>query len=718
MYPRQRASRCETFTSHTIEAMSARPTLRRGIPRRFWVPLALFLLGLWLTRHAWGGVAPEGDDLPYHLSRAQFGWSTVFRSLHLDGWIPRFGAGSQAFLLYGPGLSMAFSVVKLLSFGQLDDATVMTSIMTVSFAAAGPGVWFVARSLRLSALTSGLAGLIGLCVSVPFGVGIAGTFDLGLVANQMAVPLYCLSLGLVLRIAGAHLGDAVDLATPARRWGRVLLAGITIMALLVTHPATTVMFALTGLVVLPVVLVRRHTPLSRPILDLAITAGVATIASAWWLLPIAVHHAPRAPSADWSTPPMWTRVGDVVNGRVMFSPQIAALVTVAVAVLLAQLTSRRARVWRQALGPGLVLAPLAVFLLGYWLHGRFGTEADAANLIPNRGLGFVGLLLALPTAQFLSAAADSLVRSKQLAALLLPLAAAIVAVNPSLIPASATARNVPALPASITEVATALHDDMPPWSRFVFAQRDDFRTSFGIVHPELWIAYDAERNTVTDLGGNAVSAFDNYLQDHIFDGTFDDVPGRLAAAGVTHLLVGPSDLSFMARPEWSAWQPVWNGAGTTIFRHSSPAGQPTADAQIVVDRPVDVTLRRYSPERLVWTARNAPAFTAVFAIAAFPKWHVTADGRDVPTSVSADGLLRAAVPAGTTTIEAEFVRDWADYLGVAITGLGLLFVAGTWVRGQRRGRSPEHPYDDEHDDERNAADGALGPVDELEPVER
>lgn len=192
----------------------------------------------------------------------------------------------------------------------------------------------------------------------------------------------------------------------------------------------------------------------------------------------------------------------------------------------------------------------------------------------------------------------------------------------------------------------------------------------------------------------------------------------LAAAGVTHLLVGPSDLSFMARPEWSAWQPVWNGAGDDLPPQLTGR---TADRRHPDRR--RSSGRRDTPALLARTTRvdreERPGVHRRLRHRGIPRNGTSRPtDSDVPTSVSADGLLRAAVPAGTTTIEAEFVRDWADYLGVAITGLGLLFVAGTWVRGQRRGRSPEHPYDDEHDDERNAADGALGPVDELEPVER
>ena len=105
-------------TEETTATRSDHPTAFERY-RHLLVPLALFLLGMWLTRHVWGGVAPEGDDLPYHLSRAQFGWSSIFRAGHLDGWMPRFGAGSQAFLLYGPGLAIVFctnhSIAGLLS---------------------------------------------------------------------------------------------------------------------------------------------------------------------------------------------------------------------------------------------------------------------------------------------------------------------------------------------------------------------------------------------------------------------------------------------------------------------------------------------------------------------------------------------------------------------------------------------------------------------------
>lgn len=669
--------------------------------RSLLVPLALFLLGMWLTRHVWGGIAPEGDDLPYHLSRAQFGWSSIFRTGHLDGWSPRFGAGSQAFLLYGPGLAIVFSALRVVTFGLISDGAAMAVIMTVSYAAAGPGVWWVARSLRMSQLASGLAGLAGLCVSVPFGVGIAGTFDLGLVPNQLAVPMFLGALGLILRICGSTLGDSPEPLPQRHRHRMALGAGLLIASTVVTHPQSAVALALTLVFAVPFVLLH-HNARWQPALEGLVETGIVTIvASTWWLVPLAVDHEPRAPLSDWGTPPFWTRVNELVTGKLLFTSPIAALVTVAVAVLLVQLSTPRSRVWRQGLGPGVVLTPIFLLLAGFAIRNRWGAGADVASSLPNRLVGYIGLLLALPLGLFLAEAGATALRGARRATWLLPAAVVIVAIDPNLIHASNAARDVPAMPPAVTAVSKALSADMEPWSRFAFAQENGFRGSFGILHPEFWIAWEARRNTVGDLGGNAVSPFDNYLQDHIFDGYFTNAPRRLADAGVTHLLVGPTDLPKMSAPEWSEWKLVWSGGGTSMFRRTAPAGQPAADSQITTSAPSDIRLTRYGPERLVWSKRGGPATDAVIAVAAFRKWHVRVDGQEIPSSATArpstgggEGLITVHLPAGSAEIEATFERTWSDYAGLVVTVAGALaLIWGWWTRRRSRRRDGRDPVE-------------------------
>lgn len=663
---------------------------RLGRHRHLLVPLGLFVLGMWLTRHAWGGVAPEGDDLPYHLIRARFGWSSIFRAGHLDGWLPRFGAGSQAFLLYGPGLAMVFSALRVVTFGLISDGAAMATIMTVSCAAAGPGVWFVARSLRMSQLAAGLAGVIGLCVSVPFGVGIAGTFDLGFAANQLAVPMFLAALGLVLRLVGSTLGDSSERLPQRERRRLAFLTGLVLAAVVVTHPYTAITLALTLAITVPFVLLHHDAPWQPAFEGLVETGIVAVVASTWWLVPLAIDHEPRAPLSDWSTPPLWTRVNELVTGKLLFTAPLSALVTVAVAVLLVQLTVPKSRVWRQGLGPGIVLTPIILLLAGFAIRNRWGASADAASSLPNRTVGYIGLLLALPAGLFIAEAGATALRGVRRATWLLPAAALTVAVSPGLIHASDTAKDIPEMPPAITAVSKALAEDMPPWSRFVFAQENGFRTSFGIVHPEFWIAWQAKRNTVADLGGNSVSPFDNYLQDHIFDGQVPDVPRRLANAGVTHLLVGPTDLPKMSDPQWAAWTLAWSGAGTSMFRRTAPPEQPAADAQITTSAPSDIELTRYGPERLLWTKRGGPATDAVIAVAAFRKWHVRLDGREVRTSATTrasagggEGLIALHLPAGNVTIEATFERTWGDYAGLVVTLGGVLVVLWGWWSRRR-----------------------------------
>lgn len=61
-------------------------------------------------------------------------------------------------------------------------------------------------------------------VSVPFGTGLAGTFDLGLIPHQLAVPLVLVTLGALVQVV----------ESPDRRW--VTLAAVAAMGVTVTPP--------------------------------------------------------------------------------------------------------------------------------------------------------------------------------------------------------------------------------------------------------------------------------------------------------------------------------------------------------------------------------------------------------------------------------------------------------------------------------------------------
>lgn len=646
------------------------------------VPLALFVLGMWLCRHALGGAFPEGDDVPYHLSRSVFGYHEIFAKGHLDGWSPNFGAGSENFLLYGPGVSIVFAAIKVLTFNSLSDIPAFALVMCLAYASIGPAAWFMARSLHLGRRAAGLTGIAAMMVSISFSIGLAGIFDLGLVANGVAAPLFCLGVGFLARtLFDRRLSDRVGLA-------------VTSAAMLITHLPTAEAFALTAVIIVAFAAPRLEhiAALAR---DLAATAALTVGLAAFWLLPLAVHHGPRQPLADWGTPPWGQRLEELASGRFALTYWPALLVMLGFTGLLLQPWQGSSRSWRTRMGAGLFAAGPLLMAVSYLLRSRF-PDVVALNILPNRTSGYVVLLMILPAAQGWARLWE--VCTKPLRRVLgeldplhllgaVPIAVALVAVlvRPELITARDLATNRAVVPEGVASLATALHNDMAPQSRFAFAQDDAFRTSFAIPHPEMWIAYFAHRDTVADLGGNSVSSFDNFIVDHIWDTPWTSVAPRLARAGVTHLIVAPQRRGEMRTH--LDYTEVYSDTFAAIYRRVGEPGEPAPAALITSDEPADITLRQAEPESYRWTKTSTTAVDVTLAIGYFEKWTARFDGRSITPRRSDDGLLSLRLPAGEGTLAVTYERGPDDWFGALITAGVLIAMTVVGMRRAWCGRS-------------------------------
>src|SRR2546423_10222917 len=134
-----------------------------------------------MTRAAWGGRPPAGDDVMAHLTRADFGlghFGSFFGHGRLDGWFSRFMLGHQEFLFYGPGFTWLLGLLRVLTFGALSTTGAMKVVTVASFVGFGPAAAFLARPLGLSPLASGLAGILALAVNNVFGVGLDSMFTI------------------------------------------------------------------------------------------------------------------------------------------------------------------------------------------------------------------------------------------------------------------------------------------------------------------------------------------------------------------------------------------------------------------------------------------------------------------------------------------------------------------------------------------------------------
>ncbi len=68
---------------------------------------------------------------------------------------------------------------------------------------------------------------------------------------------------------------------------------------------------------------------------------------------------------------------------------------------------------------------------------------------------------------------------------------------------------------------------------------------------------------------------------------------------------------------------------------------------------------------------------------AWPAWEASADGSPLPITQRADGLMAIPVPAGPNTVELSLHRTWDQYLGAALTLLGLVLAAVLWAEANR-----------------------------------
>src|SRR5688572_6979704 len=107
------------------------------------------VLGAWTLRRLWGDRPPAGLDITGHLARLRVGVRDVVSTGHLDGWYAGAMLGYQAFLLYGPGLTIMVALLRLLTLGTLSDTGALKVLAVLAYLAVPPAMAYLARGLGL-----------------------------------------------------------------------------------------------------------------------------------------------------------------------------------------------------------------------------------------------------------------------------------------------------------------------------------------------------------------------------------------------------------------------------------------------------------------------------------------------------------------------------------------------------------------------------------------
>ena len=599
-----------------------------------------------------------------HLVRADFGIAQLVAHGRLDGWFPRFVLGHQEFLFNGQGLTWLLALIRGITFGSVSNVGALKAVIVVFFVVQPAVVCFLARSFGLGRRASGLAAVLSLLVSTPYGVGLQGLFETGLVPHQVGAVLFCLALGAAVR-------TAVD---GRRRW--VVLLACSLAALAVTHLISLLILGV--MLVLTVGGLVATRQLTRAgLCRLGVAGGAGAGLCGFWLVPFLAHRDLQGVVTTWGPPPLLRRLGAIASGDVLFPAGLGVVVLAAWAYQLIRLRRRPAPA--TALWVGL---PPAYLLLAHALPHLVGTNGATVQLA-NRGLGYAGLLAILALAALV---ADGCRRwgGRGYAVALLVTAVAALVWAPGRESAGQFSDPVAAMPAAARELARLVPDGAR------FAVQRDFPAEVGrtgVVHPETWLAHASGRNS---LNGFNLESSSTPRAATIMNRTEETSASRLALRlaryGVTHVVATSDDFArHLARS--SRFRPVWNSAPLSILAVEAEPGAPPPASQVTAAGSLSARLTRVGAEHLAFELDAPRATPLTVALAWSPKWHGRLNGAPVSLGQENDGLVTLPVPAGRSVLRLDYRGDSWDRLGIASTlvtaAAGAVAIVGT-ERKRRR----------------------------------
>jgi hypothetical protein len=627
---------------------------------------AAVALALWMMAGLWGPGPPVGDDTMAHLVRAEF----TIRDLlpRLDGWQPQFGLGYQQFLFYGPGFTWLVALVHGLGLGFLSIPGAFKVATVLAVVALPLSVAFLARSFGLDRRAAGLAAVLSLLVSSPFGgVGLPGTFGTGLIPNQLGGVFFCLAFGGVLRVA----------ADPRVGWA--LFTAVAMAAMFITHAIAALILVPFLLIVLPTFLLTDR-PSVRLVGRLAGTGALAAGLAAFWLVPSFAHRDLRGILTSWPNPTLPERLDQIVHSTVLFQRGIVWFV----------LVGWLFGVWRAVRGArwalGLVAAPI-LYLGIADLFLRWNPSNLVSLQLMNRGLGYVGVIAVLPLAALLSRIGASQLWRWLGEVAALGCAVALVVASGSVREGVRQQSPTPQLRAMATELSTVV----PQRSRFA-TQRDFPRelSTTGVSHPDFWLAWASGRNTLNIFNvESSTTPGPDYEPDRMTSQPPDKAADELLRLGVSHVAL-TYDQAAGAMLSSPRFRLLWRQEPMAVLAVQPRPGLPAPGSLLSTGGPAEVIMFHVRPERVEAAVHSDRPAVAMAAVAWSPKWHATVDGRAVPLGRSREGLLTLPLPAGSSDVVLRFRSDGWDRAGIACSLLTLAALVA-WAARRRRSSAAAPP---------------------------
>jgi hypothetical protein len=609
----------------------------------------------WLTHGLWGAGPLPGDDTMAHLVRAEFGARWLAPRGRVDGWQPNFGLGYEQYLFLGPGLSWAVAAVHWLSLGLVSVAGAFKIVVIGSFLALPLAVAFLARSFGLGRRAAGLAAVLALCVSNPFGgVGIPGTFDIGLVAHQFGAVPTVLALGGMLRVA-------VD---PRPRW--IVFTAAAVAATLASHAISAVTLAVLLVIVLPTLLATNRPMAAGAAGRLVATLALASALAGFWLLPLLAHHDLHGGLTSWENPPLAKRLADILGGQLLFKSSILSWWLLAGWLFCVARFQARRR-WALAL----LVCPFAyLWVADAFLRWKPGSLISLQ--LGNRGLGYVGLVAVLPLAALLGHLGRRLGWLGDLASVAGAVVLVVLATGPD---RHLTRLDTPSL--QLRQLAMLAREQVPPGGRLAVQRSYGIeQDNTGVSMPSGWLAWASGRNVANMFNpeSSPLAGGPAFAADRITKQPPAAAADELAHLGVTHVAVvdDQAGRALLASPRFRV---LWHSAPLALLEVQARPHQPAPGSLLAAATPARAELLRADPEDLRIRVETAAPTTATVATGWSPKWQATVNGQPAPLGRSPDGLLALALPAGPSTVALGFRPDRWDDLGAAVTLLTLAALA-------------------------------------------
>jgi hypothetical protein len=206
----------------TLKTLLKRPEI--------YILLLTAIISSWVYLSFWKEGLPSGWDSAQHYFRCWLMENLFLPNFKVDGWSPYWYLGVQQFLFYSPLLFILVVLFHFFTFQLISLAFAYKIFYFLVYFCLPFICYWLMRQLEIDPLPSSLAAMTVPSFSALHGLGIESLFMCGLFTQAFGLLLFCLSLGLLIRLdSNSHSGTK-----------NTLLLGLSIGILLISHIVSSI----------------------------------------------------------------------------------------------------------------------------------------------------------------------------------------------------------------------------------------------------------------------------------------------------------------------------------------------------------------------------------------------------------------------------------------------------------------------------------------------